>query len=446
MALAVVFVGGASLTGQTSWSQQPGLPTGTFVQSGTYDAGRDRVVCYFQGNNWEFDGANWQAYQTTPSPPFGGLMAYDESRGVIVMHTNYNNVLETWERNGNNWSLANTGTPAFESITFHRGRGHVMGFGGGTNFVVPGNDLYEWDGVSWTLVPANNAPPRFVMPTVQVGYGNIAHDWRRDKLCIFGAGYITGGTLTRLAETWEWDAGSGWVQRSAGGPTTGAEAFFDTQRGVQTIITQTSSGQFQPWEWDGVGQWTQVTGVLGPLPTSSPMTPLVFDTKRGRALKMFVDDSLWAFGSTNPARYEPQGAGCTAGAPGSDLVLTSPWTRAWVGSATTPGYSLSLDATNLPHSAAVLAVGFSDQSYGATPLPVDLAAYGMPGCFGRVAPDATRLLVGAGGIANFQLPIPRTAGLIGQPFYVQAFVPALNANVAGMLTTPSYRGTVGFLR
>jgi hypothetical protein len=100
-------------------------------------------------------------------------------------------------------------------------------------------------------------------------------------------------------------------------------------------------------------------------------------------------------------------------------------------------------ATNLPQSIAILAMGFNDQQYSGSPLPLDLAQYGIPGCALRVAPEATALLIGTGGSASHQIPIPPRTALIGVPFWQQVLALAPGANPTGMLTSASWRGTVG---
>jgi len=119
------------------------------------------------------------------------------------------------------------------------------------------------------------------------------------------------------------------------------------------------------------------------------------------------------------------------------LGLTEPWTRPW------SGETLSVDATSLPLSIAVLATGFSDQTYSGTPLPLSLAPFGMPQCYLRVAPDVTQWAAGTGGTATFQILIPSTPALVGLAFWQQAFALAPGANPAGLLVSDSMSGTVG---
>ena len=81
----------------------------------TYDSQRS-VVVYFGSNmgdllgeTWEYDGTRWQKMTPLQSPPsrYGHSMAYDETRGVIVMFggSSFDNALlhDTWEYDGITW-------------------------------------------------------------------------------------------------------------------------------------------------------------------------------------------------------------------------------------------------------------------------------------------------------------------------------------------------------
>jgi hypothetical protein len=124
-------------------------------------------------------------------------------------------------------------------------------------------------------------------------------------------------------------------------------------------------------------------------------------------------------GST--AFYLPFGAGCagTAGVP-SNTSSGAP----------VLGTSMTLTFGNLPAPELAVAIfGLSGSMSGFGPLPLDLAVFGAPGCFGRVSPDATAFLLGSSGAATLVVNTPNLPGLLGVVYYTQALVldPTLNA-------------------
>jgi len=95
------------------------------------------------------------------------------------------------------------------------------------------------------------------------------------------------------------------------------------------------------------------------------------------------------------------------------------------------GNTLNVTANNLPLSVAILMVGFSNTTSTFGPLPLDATAFGAPGCFGRVSPDATAFLIGGGNTASWNFGVPNAAGLIGLLLFNQALVPDPGFNALG---------------
>jgi hypothetical protein len=95
------------------------------------------------------------------------------------------------------------------------------------------------------------------------------------------------------------------------------------------------------------------------------------------------------------------------------------------------GTTLTVNVGNLPLSVAILMIGFSNTSSAFGPLPVSAAAFGAPGCFGRVSPDATAFLIGSGNAAVLHFPIPLDTGLNGVRLFNQALVPDPGFNALG---------------
>jgi hypothetical protein len=88
----------------------------------------------------------------------------------------------------------------------------------------------------------------------------------------------------------------------------------------------------------------------------------------------------------------------------------------------------------------VLGVGLSDAAIGATPLPVDLAPYGAPGCRVYTSWDVTDAFVVWHGERAFALPpAPSLAGL---PLHWQALQPHPPTNALGLATSNLLRMVV----
>ena len=93
---------------------------------------------------------------------------------------------------------------------------------------------------------------------------------------------------------------------------------------------------------------------------------------------------------------------------------------------------------NLPLSAAVHVIGFSNQTSLLGPLPLDLGVLGAPGCKLRISLDSTMFLAGSQGSAVFAMQIPNQASLVGRRFYEQAAALDPTANALGITISPAY--------
>jgi hypothetical protein len=129
-------------------------------------------------------------------------MAYDARRRRIVSFGGRGAGGETWEWDGRAWTRVHaSGPPARDhhAIAYDTRRGRVVVFGGSSQ---PGgrsyfNDLWAWDGSSWTELGADpNISPRGGLP-------GMTYDARRDRLVLAGGG----GNLPAMhyAGTWEWN-------------------------------------------------------------------------------------------------------------------------------------------------------------------------------------------------------------------------------------------------
>lgn len=106
--------------------------------------------------------------------------------------------------------------------------------------------------------------------------------------------------------------------------------------------------------------------------------------------------------------------------------------------------TVNLSDANPNLLAAILGGGTSDQRWNGTPLPLALAPLGLPGCFWRVAADATLTVptIGLNGTphhATVSLTVPSTQSLLGAAVFWQWFVlepgPGLTASVTAAMRT-----------
>lgn len=185
---------------------------------------------------------------------------------------------------------------------------------------------------------------------------------------------------------------------------------------------------------------TGVRTIFTPPPGSSPLpfagAPLP-DSFRleaaGDAGNVLAFD-LFSFGWH--AHYRFFGAGCP-GALG-EPQLTLPGIHAPVLSTT-----FRLGLGNLPLDLGLVITGLSDAAHGPFALPLDLGPFGMPGCSLLAAPAATALVVGSGGLAHWDLPVPGDPAFMGLFLYNQGFALDPAANAAGLTATRGGRGCVG---
>lgn len=141
------------------------------------------------------------------------------------------------------------------------------------------------------------------------------------------------------------------------------------------------------------------------------------------------------------AAISPYGTGCSA-------ATFTPTLATAAGSLPQIGGTLQLLVGGLPAGQPRLCagfVGFDNTSFGGSPLPIDLAGVGMPGCLLLIAPAAGLVypLLSPGAAAAWPLPMPGGPMAIGQPLFLQAIAEAMGSNPAGLVTTPALAATVG---
>jgi hypothetical protein len=282
------------------------------------------VAVLFSGNDsnglpsdtWTWDGKQWTQVQTTNSPPprQGGAFIYDPVRHVSVLFGGATGpgwdgaTNDTWTFDGTHWAQQLPKTSpnprAFPVVAFDSSRGVVVLFGGWTSNGAL-NDLWTWDGVNWTqqLTSAASAVPSLfplglayrsadsslllvgqdtigtsIYSTVESWalvqntwskvtaggappcldhYGGSAQDVKRGELVFFG-GYCTGATVQFDGSTWT--ATTPNPSPINRGNEAGRPAMaYDPDHQVVLLFGGFASGTYfnDLWTWDGT-TWARI--------------------------------------------------------------------------------------------------------------------------------------------------------------------------------------------
>jgi hypothetical protein len=259
-----------------------------------------------RADTWTWDGTHWSEipWLIWPSPRQGGAFIYDPVRHVSVLFggatsTGWDNFInDTWTFDGTAWSQQSPKTSpsprAFSAVAFDSTRGIVVLYGGWTNGGAL-NDVWIWDGTNWTQQASSGPPGLFplgllyrqaddsLVLVVQTTagpvttwaltqqtwhevtsggtapcldrYGGSAADPRRGVLVFFG-GYCSRATV--------WWYGSAWtaVTWPHDPPNRGNEAgrpamAYDADHGVVLLFGGVANGTYfnDLWSWDGA-IWT----------------------------------------------------------------------------------------------------------------------------------------------------------------------------------------------
>lgn len=206
---------------------------------------------------------------------------------------------------------------------------------------------------------------------------------------------------------------------------------FDPYRGVTILFGGAPGVSSDVWEWDGANWSLRVTTAQPPARRDFAMA---FDRDRGRVV-VFGGNS----GGTQPLGdlWELVDLAATAATYGTSCSGTPLAATPTAGSRPVLGTAQQTDIQGATNGVAFVALGLSRTSLGGLPLPMSLAAVGMPGCdllqdlvvFGIVATPT------GPSSARFALTLPADLSIVGQHVYEQAWTPWPGANSAGLVTS-----------
>lgn len=345
-----------------------------------------------------WSGASWTNIATVAIGGSAGqdewtIGAYDPLRGESVFRTSLSNVT-TIVFDGSNLfvrPMASQPTSSYsgpEAMAWDPAAGRVVlareesvvQWSGSVWFGMPLVRFYEWSGFGWNLRYPASAPGLL---------GAMATDAQRQRVVMLDGDHPASTTLGASQPYHTWSYGNGITTRLTTygpAPRQGAAMTFDTTRNV--VVLFGGHGYSDTWEFD-----------LGP-----------------------------------SASFTTFGSGC----PGS---RGTPTLTAQGGSLPRIGTTFTMQANNLPWSGAVfLGLGFSDQSYGGTPLPADLGMLGAPGCSLLTSLEALSPITNVLGAASWSLEVP---AIPGGEFFVQVFPVDPAVNALGLTSSNAGRARLG---
>jgi len=146
----------------------------------TFDRKRGEVVLFgglsaegAMNDTWLWDGSKWrEADVAAPAARMEPAMAYDEAREEVVLFGGDPSVAvtlyaDTWLWNGKRWRETDADGPVARAgarMVYDPHRERVILFGGKSrvgDLDREGDDLWEWDGETWTeMTPATGPTPR----------------------------------------------------------------------------------------------------------------------------------------------------------------------------------------------------------------------------------------------------------------------------------------------
>lgn len=425
-----------------TWSDLSGAPSPSARSDAAMVAipARDQVLLFGGlgadsvelSDTWLRDAAGWRrlAPAHAPSRRRGQGICYDATNDRVILVGGWvgnARFVSTWQWDGTDWSQLPSPPVAFYRPTvFHdalRNTVHAVETDGrawsGLSF----------DGSTWRPWATTGAPSRVV---------SAGLDPRRDRVVALALEGSAGGESVAIHEF----DGTSWQRVLGGigrGSLFGAATLVPDPTGDGLLIQplDASSSARTVMHWDGArlrvvlvesdyGNWRNQQSVCAVRVPRPGM--LLFGGQRGVFGPL---DETWLLEGTDLASaIDRFGTGCS----GSRGV---PSLHAIPGSWPILGRSLELRIDALPVSRLSPPfglLGFTRDSVGGIPLPIDLAPIGMPGCSLLVSLEVDVALDNLGGYARWSLPIPFAPNLLGAEVYLQAFAldPGVNALGATM--------------
>jgi hypothetical protein len=218
------------------------------------------------------------------------VYAYDSWRNVIIVvtPTSIDGVVRTWELINGAWTLQATTSSTLGGPSWPMTRQATGAFRSATgDFLVlaPTNQLWRWNGQSWSELPS--------LPGQVRHRATMAYDSHRDVMIVFG-GVTLAPPYILFNETWEFD-GKAWSQvntATAPSPRDKVGMTYDSHRMKVVMFggnVQAGSNGFTPsdetWEYDG-STWADRTDAAHPTPPARFNAALVYQPQLGLSFLM----------------------------------------------------------------------------------------------------------------------------------------------------------------
>ncbi|QQR92045.1 MAG: hypothetical protein IPJ88_14200 [Myxococcales bacterium] len=223
---------------------------------------------------YEYDGSSWSTLCNgcAPGTRYGHGFAYDSVRDVVVLFggvTGANSESnELWEWDGSSWTQVSPlgSVPAVRqgvSMTYDSSRSRVVIFGGYDSPATYYNDTYEYDGLSWygPFTPATRPPVRYDDSAQLAFVNNDAQDPAlRNRVILYGG--LNSSSF--YDDMWSWD-GSSWLEFGSNDGT-------GTKRYASAVVYDGGSGRllviggYDGSELSGTYQYDTVWSLASLLP------------------------------------------------------------------------------------------------------------------------------------------------------------------------------------
>ena len=220
---------------------------------------------YF-GDTWEWDGSRWSLKSFLgPAPRTLHRMVYDASRGRVVMFGGLDATScfgDLWEWDGQAWHLISDDGPArfLFGMAYDSSASHLVVYGGITSAEhTPGHE----SGGTWTRSTAGWDSVATDGPGVR-DHVTIAHDETRGRTVFYGGAY--NGQV--YDELWEFD-GTSWTERpftGGPGPRSFPQLVYDSNAGAIVLFGGFDhTGPYNDlWSWSG-SQWRRLDDKATPV-------------------------------------------------------------------------------------------------------------------------------------------------------------------------------------
>ncbi len=280
----------------TDWVAQSPAHTPPTGGAMAYDATRGHVVLKTWDETWEWDGTDWTRRAASSDPAGGDALAYDPVNAQALLFNG-----RTWTWTGTAWlDVTPSAAPPARSggaLTFDATRGTTLLFGGAAK-----NDTWLWNGGHWTAATPTTRP------ATRTNHA-LAFDSTRGRAVLFGGTGASG----RLGDTWEWN-GSSWQNFT---PSTTPKArtnlamTYDSVRGRVVLfggIDASFKALDDTWEWTG-SAWVQSS--VATRPAARYDHALAYDSDRhrtvlfgGNVVNSYANDT-WEWDGTGWTRIQP---------------------------------------------------------------------------------------------------------------------------------------------